>query len=530
MEEKTVMLIGGKITGIEGMEIKGECWEFLQQDPHLYIQFEQPVQRISLNYKMEEASFDNRKDSSDGSDAYGEQTTIYYSRDSEDYSEIYTVKEEFYLGKGMHMDIEWDKPVSSIRLDLVENKGQCRFSTFFLEGIPCVRGNDAKEKVIILTHELSKTGAPILAYNIAKKMKDQGKEVMALSLFPGNGYLEKRYGLEEIPVICLNSHPRDEQKWIRIDGEGKRIDLSEEEHFKHIAEKLWNNGYRTVIANTVVSGICIGKLKEYGFKVISLIHEMKTTIENYGFIEPGKSVAKYADYVVFPNEFVKEDFLTVFEKVNGKVAVRPQGVYLEESEGENLEILKKYGLEGTTYVMSSGTGELRKGVDLFVSGAIMLLNRKPDVHFVWTGDFQSKELECWLADQIHRSGYEGNFHFISFIKDNDTYGQILKHAKAFWGLSREDPFPSTVLEAMNYEIPVVGWSNTGGIHTMIENGGGILVDHFDMEEVVEKTCKILDRKIRTRKNMLTRAKKYAQSLNFEKYVEFLDECVKSIEE
>ena len=75
------------------------------------------------------------------------------------------------------------------------------------------------------------------------------------------------------------------------------------------------------------------------------------------------------------------------------------------------------------YVMSSGTAELRKGVDLFVDAAIVLLNKKADIHFVWTGEFQNKELECWMKDQIRRSGFEENFHFVRFVKDSEEYGE-----------------------------------------------------------------------------------------------------------
>lgn len=520
LKEKTEMIFGGKITKMEGMNIEDDgCWEYQQPDPHLYIRLDVPVCKIRIAYEMEEAMMD----------VSDEHMTVYYSKDGEDYSEDRTVKSWVQSDKGVQLDIQWETPVRSIRLDPVECTGKCKFRYFTLEALADLEDQNEKEKVIVLTHELSETGAPILACNIARKMKENGKGVTVLSLFPGNGYLESRYRESKIPLICLGSHPHAEQKWIRIDQKGEQKELTSEEHFAQEIKKLQKNGYHTVIANTVVSGICMKKLKECGFKIISLIHEMKTTIEYYGFVTPGKNVAKYADYVVFPNEFVRNDFKNVFGKISGKPFIHPQGVYLKKCEEERPEVLKKYQLDEKEYVMSSGTAELRKGVDLFVDAAIVLLNKKADIHFVWTGEFQNKELECWMKDQIRRSGFEENFHFVRFVKDSEEYGQILKNAKAFWGLSREDPFPSTVLEAMNNEVPVIGFACTGGIHVMLSEGRGILVDHFDLKQVVEKTCKILDGKNLKKKHMTAKARRYVQGLNFENYVAFLEECVNRVE-
>jgi len=45
-------------------------------------------------------------------------------------------------------------------------------------------------------------------------------------------------------------------------------------------------------------------------------------------------------------------------------------------------------------------------------------------------------------------------------------------ADLFFLSSREDPFPTTVLEAMAYGLPVVGFAGTGGVEEQICGGRG----------------------------------------------------------
>ncbi|MBC7762671.1 MAG: glycosyltransferase [Candidatus Saccharibacteria bacterium] len=46
--------------------------------------------------------------------------------------------------------------------------------------------------------------------------------------------------------------------------------------------------------------------------------------------------------------------------------------------------------------------------------------------------------------------------------------------------SREDPFPSVVLEAMDAEVPVIAFQDATGTQELLERGAGALVESFDV--------------------------------------------------
>jgi len=57
--------------------------------------------------------------------------------------------------------------------------------------------------------------------------------------------------------------------------------------------------------------------------------------------------------------------------------------------------------------------------------------------------------------------------------------------------SREDPFPSVVLEAMNAKVPVVGFKDAGGFQDIVAKETGVLVPFEDTSKMSEAVIKLL---------------------------------------
>src|SRR5699024_9441321 len=136
------------------------------------------------------------------------------------------------------------------------------------------------------------------------------------------------------------------------------------------------------------------------------------------------------------------------------------------------------------------------------------------------GNFgNNNELEGWIINQIEKSGLQTNIHIFPFIQDQNEYKTLLSNVDIFWSTSREDPFPSVVLEALNYDITVVGFKDGGGINTMLDDNRGFLIDDFNVFELAKISNKILKGEInRPDKNGITN---FLNTLNFNDYVEFL---------
>ncbi|MFQ7156542.1 MAG: glycosyltransferase [Merdimonas faecis] len=517
-------IIEGKIIDKSGIETVGKEWRFTNEDPQIYIKFARGIGGLRIICDIEEASFDEAI------------ATIYFRYSNESFSQNRSVQIPFLPMKTIEREIwfEFGDNITEIRFDPVEILGTCKVRKLYFEPISLEERKHVlsredfsiyKDKTLLFfTHELTTTGAPILLLHIAKKLREEGYNLIVLAKKTKDKPLEISYKENKIKLVkidCLNCL---EYACIRVSPDFQQRVVSAEEHLRLLLKNLRKKGVSTALTNTIVTGEYTELLKEYGYRIVSLIHEMKTTIEHYGFKPMGEKIAKYSDYIVFPNEYVKNDFQQLYSDINGECLVKPQGVYMKDALERREEILEEYGIEEKDFViMSSGTCELRKGVDLFVDAAMILVTQNPGrkIKFIWTGDFGNKELECWLMSQLERSSLTETIQFIPFIKDQEEYKKILRRADLFWALSREDPFPSTVLEAMKNEVPALGFMHSGGIQEMLSNGRGILVDGFNLNEVVSATEYMLQAS--DIREMLDKAKKYVDQLTFDSYIQFLTE-------
>lgn len=527
-----ILVKNGEFISSENMIENGEFWEFANNDPQIHIRFNESIKGIRLNFK------------DIGADEDFFNAIVYYRNYNEIFKEENTVHFKLNTKQQSTHEIHFFNEVDEIIFDIHDLKTKMKIESITVEPLTqqdtvltCLKKNinenTTNDKIILLSHDLTGTGAPILAYNIAKKMKDTGKEVVVLAGHHNVSFLTKKYTEAKIPVIFLDDNIYNYANIYEcLNYNGVKY-LKDKEYVQAILEMLRTDGYSKVITNTVVGGEYVRILKNYDFNIVSLIHEMKTTIELYNLYDYGKEIAGYSDYIVFPDQIVENDFKKLFPKVNGKCLIRPQGVYLEKDIIEEDNDFSEYGFSINDYIiMNSGTCELRKGIDLFISAAIILKKIcQKEIHFVWTGNFgNNNELEGWMNNQIERAGLKKYIHIIPFIENQDKYKTLLSNINIFWSTSREDPFPSVVLEALNYNIPIVGFKNAGGINTMLADNRGYLVENFNVFEMAEKSKNIIEKKMCI--NDEGKRYEFLKYLEFNKYIDFLIElsdCEKLLE-
>ena len=91
--------------------------------------------------------------------------------------------------------------------------------------------------------------------------------------------------------------------------------------------------------------------------------------------------------------------------------------------------------------------------------------------------------------QIEKSGFSKRILLLRFLSNPNEYKYLLKNITTFWLTSREDPFPSVVLEAMKFHKPVIGFRNSGGFISMARNNRayvkGSFIDWNSVDSFIE---------------------------------------------
>jgi glycosyltransferase involved in cell wall biosynthesis len=324
---------------------------------------------------------------------------------------------------------------------------------------------ERKAKVLLVGHDAFPAGAQRNMLAMAKTLQNRfGVEVQVVLL--GGGDFLPRYQ-EAVPTTVCG--------W---DGLAECL------------RQLAANGFRKAILNTVVTGPASMLLKELDFQVVSLIHELPQIIEEYKLQSHAEAVCRNADNVVFPSNFVRQAFVEKAGPIDKTVTVMPQGVYqrFERDRQAGLRIREELDIPvDAALVLNVGYGDLRKGVDIFCHVAHLSFDRRLDMHFVWAGDIHPS-LKAWLVGDLSRKGIT-NLHFIG---ERNDVPDLMNAADVLFLTSREDPFPSVVIEAMQVGLPVVAFENNGGFVDLLSGDPrlGSLVPQADMGIIITELIRL----------------------------------------
>ena len=324
-------------------------------------------------------------------------------------------------------------------------------------------------KIIVVSHDAYKHGAQVLAFNIGLSLKRQfGYEITYLLLDDGPMVNEFR---EVANTIVVNHENKNE-----------------------IIADLSSKGYSTAIVNSAVSGLFTKDLKENGFHCTNLIHELPKIIEEYDLQEPCQIIHEYSDKIVFPSDIVQQGFLeTLSKEPNGKELIMPQGIFNFDISKVNSfkkgKLRKDLKLDKDTIIIGGiGFADERKGIDLFLELAKMIsVNRK--VAFVWIGPIKTS-LEEGLKEYIDDNQLKDIVYFLPYQNDLKSYSIDFD---IFTLTSREDPFPSVIIESLALGVPVVAFDDAGGFVDLNKDDEILqLAKYLDLADMKSKIEKLID--------------------------------------
>lgn len=322
-------------------------------------------------------------------------------------------------------------------------------------------------KIALVGHDAYRHGAQFVALNLART-------------------LSQRFGYELNILICGDGPLLKDYAEIAATQQLRRRDLAAA---RIVAKKLFADGFRHAILNTTVCGWLVPIFRQEGLKVTVLVHEMPKLIRDYDLYEEVAMICESADRVVFPSEMVQQGFLEFGHPVQGTSVIRPQGLYnVDEREIEPLRTATRAALNipvDAKVVINVAYGDRRKGIDRFFEVADIMCARDASCYFLWVGDCEDELRPAFLREQ---SG-DSQIRITGFVEDLFS---VYAAADVFLMTSREDPYPSVVLEAFNAGLSVVALPGDIGSRELIEKFG-TFVD-VDRPEVAANVLRqILDR-------------------------------------
>jgi glycosyltransferase involved in cell wall biosynthesis len=328
-------------------------------------------------------------------------------------------------------------------------------------------------RIVFVSHDAHPHGAQILSLHILRALKDV-------------------FGLH-VDLLLLGDGPLKSElsKYASVHDVGR--DGAPEKSIPSLLARLRAEGAEAALVNTVVAARLVPPLRQAGFRVVSLVHEMPGIIRERGLESEARAIAARAHRVVFASAVVRDAFAGVAPLADATAVVRPQGLFLnnphrDRREQARVEVRRELGVPPTAkIVLGVGYADHRKGVDLFAQVATRVVAARPDVVFVWIGHQEERATAeakrildaAGCADRVVMPGAwkAAAIHYAA--------------ADVFALTSREDPFPSVVLEALDCALPVVAFDGSGGSRDLLARSGGVLVPHLDTERMAQAVLGLL---------------------------------------
>ena len=356
----------------------------------------------------------------------------------------------------------------------------------------CFEKKGIDNKIVLVTHSTSKTGAPLLALNIIKELRKNNYSVVCLSMdIDGEGGL---YG--DFKAVSKFFFSKPSYKIICL---------------------LKRKGYSNFLINSFASASILKYLPKENISITYLIHELPDVIMRLNQVKYIDDVDKYSNVIVFPSRFTKEQYEKAFGKNETKTIIKPQGLYQcgnlnIDRNIAKAEVCRLLQIEPNKKILLSiGTGDKRKGIDLFYELALNM-QKYPDYIFVWVGPIYYK-LDIKYQN-LH------NVRHVEYIDDKSLLYKFYRSATFYLMISRNEPFGTIILESFTAETPVIAFEKAGGyLDILVNNETGFLVKYLDVYEY-EKT--IIEKQSYEKLNyVINNAKLLLKKFKFDEYVECL---------
>jgi len=348
-------------------------------------------------------------------------------------------------------------------------------------------------RILFISHEDSRTGAPLVLYYLMKYIKSNTNISFDLIIKNKIKHMASILPLfEEVCTPVFLNWPDSKDILIKYAD------------------------YDLIYCNTCTVGD-VRKLLPKNIKTITHVHEMRSSITSYPCM---CDFLTLTDLFIPVSRQVKNSLLEL--GVNCDKIVDPTGepFYLRE----NIQMEQDPNVFTVGF---SGTACSRKGIDFLAPLAkrVSELIPKNKFKFIWVGNLWDKDAVTKSNKFLHANSLSNNVIFSGEYEDPfDVY----KTFDIFVLLSKEDPFPLVGLECASLGCPILCFSEVCGLDNFIEQDAGFCIPPFNLSHMAEKINKLYTDSV-LRKTLGDRAKIKVQKYTTENVCKKLtDTVIKSL--
>jgi len=333
-------------------------------------------------------------------------------------------------------------------------------------------------KILFVSHDASRTGAPILLLNLVRWLT-ANKKAQALVLAVDGGELLETF--RETGECLLWNVPLErsgvaDRIYHKIWGTNNRI-----RHRQKVLERILRFNPDLIYYSSV--GTCrmvpIFAEKIPGAGTVLHVHELETIIRQYNDEECIENAKTWIDHYIAASELVKTNLVNTHRIAPDLIDRIYEYIDTVQWDLKQVNDTKR---SGKFIIGSAGNVHWRKGFEFFILLAAELQRRGiQDYECRWSG----------RVDEEHRAIVEEDLRkldlgeHVKFPGPSAEMHRFYRQLDVFVITSREDPYPVVALEAALFRLPILCWNRGTGTLEFVERGGGVPVDYLDVRAMAD---------------------------------------------
>lgn len=357
------------------------------------------------------------------------------------------------------------------------------------------------KKILFISHDATRTGAPILLLNLMDLVKQSGRYTLRVVVKNGNGDLLERFmAFEE---ACCWRIRKPVTLWSRVKarlGSGATHATPNNERIQS-----WINSSDVIISNTITNGDFFRafNLGRPGV-VASYVHELHIAAQYYTTTADIEQVLKVTNRFLVPSDAVAAFLHSSYGITSG--ALRKLRYYIP---GGSSELPEQTIKSGPFIVGMAGTLDWRKGADILTVIISRLFRKYPgaNIRFRWQGASDHFIEYQRIVFELGRMNLTDRLELLGPSNDMETFYRSID---LFLLCSKEDPYPLVVLEAAARGKPCVCFKGAGGAPEFVQDDAGASVEYLDTEAMVDTIHQAYQNPDETAAKGLVAWKRYCQ--------------------
>lgn len=351
----------------------------------------------------------------------------------------------------------------------------------------------AKTKLLFVTHDASRTGAPFLLLHLLRWMRQNAQFDFEV-LFDKGGPLESEFG-DLAPVMNLENWEGS----VLGRGVARLPAYRLQRLFGQAALRrlLGRRKFDLVYSNTLVNGKLLAALPEQRAPLISHAHELEHAIQRNTPVWDFAYTLRRTNHFIAGSAAVARNLIATHGVEVSRIdvvhefipALHNHAMFKNES---SRAIRRELGIPDGAFVAgAAGSVEWRKGYDLFMQVAVALCKSKStaELHFVWVGGAWDRRIPGEIDYDLRKLGLADRVHFVGSQRNYLDYLDLMD---ALCLTSREDPFPLVVLEAASLGKPIICFDGAGGAPEFVEDDCGFVVPYLDAPAMASRLGTLID--------------------------------------